>query len=207
MSASFDRPVTKTPALPLGEYITQVEEPAAPVYATSPTSVGSGGDLMSYSPRTPDETRVRYTATEAGLVTRPAKAATDIRHYEVRPKHDQIPALVSKCHDLVDGMLETNDIIERENLYRTLDVALGQLFELRTSSDRPFGHLLVLLLAVTKHTTSEFFTTAQLSALKHAIGIIKKSRIVDSDLREARQILSRADFDPYRPFRGAFEDV
>ncbi len=109
--------------------------------------------------------------------------------------------------DLLDKMLETDDIIERENTYRTLDEYLDLLFQLRSYREREFGQLLVTILGVTKHTSSEFFSNDHLSALKRAIKLIRKPKIASLDLRDARRLLSGAGFDVFRPIRGVFEDV
>lgn len=194
------------------------ESTALPVGPIDLEAEGSRTELITPSARLPQGRRIRYTVTETQFERRQGESvflgrhmtsSDDIAPYDVPPKKkdDRISALASKCTDLIDRMLETQDIIERENIYRTLDVSLAQLFDLRTSCERGFGHLLVLLLGITKHTTSEFFTGAQLSALKQALNLIKKPRIVDTDLQDARRVLHRAGFDLFRPMRGVFEDV
>jgi len=170
------------------------------------TETGSSSGLEGPPEGSPSGTRVRYGETEAGLIGRSSVPTTDIRPYGVGVRDDQIDAWVSKCNDVFERLLETEDIIDRENLYRTLDEYLTHVFDLRSYRERTFGHLLVTLMSVTKHTTSEFFSSDQLLALKRVIPLIKKPKTVESDVREARRILSRAGFDVFRPLRGVFRD-
>jgi hypothetical protein len=102
-------------------------------------------------------------------------------------------------------MAVENDVIMRENLYRSLNYKLEELFQVRDSSDRALGRLLVMLLGVAQHTTSERFERPQLESLRRVLGFLSRQRITDSDLRDARSILSRSNFDIFRPFRGVFE--
>jgi hypothetical protein len=159
---------------------------------------------------------VRYTVTDADYPRRQVKApqvphqagpSAETGSYDVRAKGGEIGILAAQCSDLIDRMLETEDLVERENIYRTLDVTLACLFELRASWERPYGHLLTMLLGITKHTSSESFSDGQLSALKRAVALMKQPRIVDADLQDARRFLSRSGFDLFRPLRGVFEDV
>lgn len=168
------------------------------------------------STRPPLAKHVRYTVTEAdspqhqvraSLVSHQVKFYAETGRYDVRSKGEEIGVSAARCSDLLNRMLETEDLIERENIYRTFDVSLARLFELRTSWERPFGHLVTLLLGITKHTSSESFTNGQLTALKRAVALMHQPRIVDADLQEARRLLSRAGFDLFRPLRGVFEDV
>ena len=177
---------------------------------------GSRSEPTAPSARPRLTKHVRYTVTGADLPRQQVKASVlgpqvrssaETRRDDVRSKGEEIGVLAARCSDLVDRMLDTEDLIERENIYRTLEVSLARLFELRSSWERRFGHLLALLLGVTKHTSSESFTDGQLSALKRAIALMKQPRIVDADLQDARRFLTRAGFDLFRPLRGVFEDA
>jgi len=143
-------------------------------------------------------------ATEAVSVSRQFEPTSDPREVAIGARDQDIEALIRSCNNLFDRMLEVEDVIERENLYQTINERLLSLFELRSSRERAFGHLLVLLLGVTQNTTSEFFSEKQFSVLNRAIKIASKPMLGERDLQEAEDLLSGAQFDIYRPLRGVF---
>lgn len=189
------------------ETATSIEDRGRVSLPAYPTEVGSSSGLHGGFARSHTEARVRYGESEAGLIARTGEPTTDIIPYGIGSKDTEIHGRISKCSDLLQRMLESEDIIERENLYRTLNEYLGLLFELRSSRERAFGHLLVLILGITQHTTSEFFSGAQLAGVQRAVNLISKTTIAESDLRDARRLLAAAGFDLLRPLRGVFEDV
>jgi len=216
MSPSTHGPSDGIGCLAVADPGTRTEATVAPVRPLRLEVAGSRSEPTTPSAPPRLTKHVRYTVTDADLSRRQVKvslagyqtkAPAEAGAYDVRLKSEEIGRLAARCCDLIDRMLNTEDLIERENIYRTLDVSLARLFELRTSWERPFGHLLALLLGITKHTSSESFTGGHLSALKRAIGLMKQPRIVDADLHDARRFLSRAGFDLFRPLRGVFEDV
>lgn len=162
----------------------------------------------------PSHARVRYTVTEPRYLARESSGfgrpitGGDLRSYIDLPRRDEhVSELARNCSDLIERMLETEDVIERENNYRTLEVFLSELFERRSASERAFGQLVSLLIGVTKHTTSEFFTKEKFVGLKRAVDVLSRPTVVEGDLREARRALVRSGLDPLRPFRGVFEDA
>jgi hypothetical protein len=162
----------------------------------------------------PPHARVRYTVTEARYLARESSGfgrpitGGDVKLHNDLPRRDEhVSELARNCSDLIERMLETEDVIERENDYRTLEVSLSELFERRPAPERAFGQLVSLLMGVTKHTTSEFFTKEKLIGLKRAVDVLSRPTVVEGDLREARRALVRSGLDPLRPFRGVFEDV
>lgn len=216
MSPSTHGPSEGTGSMAVADPGTRTEATVAPIRPLRLEVEGSRSEPATPSAPPPLTKHVRYTVTDADLPRRQVKASlvghqvkapAEAGAYDVRSKSQEIGGLAARCCDLIDRMLDTEDLIERENIYRTLDVSLARLFELRTSWERPFGHLLALLLGITKHTSSESFTDSQLSALKRAIALMKQPRVVDADLKDARRLLTRAGFDLFRPLRGVFEDV
>lgn len=171
------------------------------------SAVSSTSGFEGPPPRADESIRVRYGETQLGVVVRAGKPITDIKPYAIDSKDTEINAYALRCDELVQGMLETKDLIERENLYRTLNEYLTLLFELRSGRDRSFGTLLIMLLGITQHTTSEFFSSTQLAALQRALALVKKPTILDTDLQDARRLLSGAQFDLLRPLRGVFPDA
>ncbi|GEM_PF-5055577 len=153
------------------------------------------------------EARVRYGETESRPGMRLFRANVDTGPPEVIPRdHPQVNALLQDCSDLLGRMLETDNIIERENLYRTLNERLFALFSLRAHRERPFGHLLILILGVTQNTTSEFFLSEQLSALDRVVRLAMKPSVADPDIKDAERCLAMADFDLFRPIRGSADE-
>lgn len=216
MSPSTNRPSEGTTGVAIAVPGMRTEATMAQGRPIRLEAEGSRSEPTTPSGRPPFTKHVRYTVTEADLPRRQVmaplvghqvKAAAETGRDDVRSKGEEIGVLAIRCSDLIDRMLDTEDLIERENIYRTLDVSLARLFELRKSWERPFGHLLALLLGITKYTSSESFTGGQLSALKRAIALMKQPRIVDADLQDARRFLTRAGFDLFRPLRGVFEDA
>ena len=203
------------------ETTTSLRPTAAPRTEVYPTSFGRSvisGEVSrseaTTSSITPPHTRVRYTVTEARNLARESSGlgrpitGGDLKPYNVLPRRDEhVSGLARNCSDLIERLLETEDVIERENVYRTLEVSLSELFEHRPVSERAFGQLVALLIGVTKHTTSEFFTKEKFVGLKRAVDVLSRPTVVDGDLREARRALVRAGLDPLRPFRGVFEDA
>lgn len=169
------------------------------------TDTGSSVESVPGRSRTEPPVRVRYGETESSPTRRRLTPITDTKPFEVGPKDQEINDLLAEGSELFKRMLEAEDIIERENLYRTLNERLLALFKLRSSRERTFGHLLVLLLGVTQHTTSEFFSKDQFSALDRAIKLLRKTKVSEPDLKEAERLLSAAKFDLFRPLRGVFD--
>ncbi len=186
---------------------TRIADRPTPNLRTHLTGTASTSRVDTPPPKSGREVRVRYGETEVGLIARRSEAITDIRPYGIGSRDDQIDAGISKCNSLFERLLEAEDIIERENLYRSFNEYLDLLFDLRSYREREFGQLLVMLLSVTRHTTSEFFSNDHFSALRRVIGLIRKPKIVSADLRDAQRLLSGASFDVFRPMRGVFEDV
>lgn len=151
------------------------------------------------------EARVRYGETESLPTDRRVVPSTETRPFDVVPKQEQVHALINDCNELFRAILETEDVIDRENMYRTLSERLFSLFALRPYRERTFGHLIVLLLGVIQNTTSEFFSEKQFLALDRVISLAKKFRITDADLRDAERLLAAADFELFRPIRGTFD--
>jgi len=192
--------------LPIEEVGTSTEDRATISSQMQVTETASSSGLESPPLESRSGIRVRYGETEAGLIGRTSVPTTDIRPFGIGSKDDQIDVWTSRCNDLLERLMESDDIIDRENLYRTLGEYLNILFDLRRDRERVFGHLLILLMGVTRHTTSEFFSNNQFSALKRGIGLITRPKLAESDLREARRTLSSAGFDLFRPLRDVFKD-
>ena len=150
--------------------------------------------------------RVRYGETQSVTIGRRSVPITDTKPFEIGSKDVEINELLNDCIILFERMLETENIIERENLYRTLNEHLVSLFELRSTRERAFGQLLVLLLGITRNTSSEFFSDKQFQALARTINLTRKIKIAEHDLQEAERLLSVANFDLFRPLRGVFEN-
>lgn len=149
--------------------------------------------------------RVRYGETQSITISRRLVPITDTKPFEIGSKDVQIEELLKDCNILFERMLETEDLIERENVYRTLNEHLISLFEFRSTRERGFGQLLILLLGITRNTSSEFFSDKQFQALARTISLARKVKISEPDLQEADRLLSMADFDLFRPLRGVFE--
>ncbi len=216
MSPSTNGPSEGTASVAVADLGTRTEATAVYGYPVRLEAERSRSETTTPSARPRLTKHVRYTVTDAelpqsqvrgSLAVRQAKSSAETDSYDVRAKAEEIGILVAQCNEHIGRMLGTEDLIERENIFRTLDVTLAHLFELRTSWERPYGHLLTMLLGITKHTSSESFSGGQLSALKRAIALLKQPRIVDADVQDARRFLSRSGFDLFRPLRGVFKDV
>lgn len=194
-----------------GEWLDESTMPTAEAAHKYFTDAGSSIGSPTLEERGPKESPTGtalfgYSGTESVRTGRRFEPLTDATQQVVIGTRDQdIEVLTRSCKNLIERILETEDIIERENLYQTLNQYLVSLFELRSSREREFGHLMVLLLGVTQHTTSEFFGEKQFSALDRAIKIARKPTIGHRDLQEAEDLLIAADFDVFRPLRAVFD--
>lgn len=172
-------------------------------YSTS--DVGSGAAAGNAPELSLTETRDTHGRTEPIHYRSRFEPTTEAEPAVIGARHREMDSLVATCSELVSRICEAENIIERENLYQMFNQHLVSLFELRSSRERAFGHLMILLLGVTQNTTSEFFAEKQFSALDRAIKLARKPTLGELDLKEAERLLAAANFDMFRPLRGVFD--
>lgn len=144
---------------------------------------------------------------ESHLFSAPTSIPTtqEIKPTEIYTKEpiEDIPIkkILSESLEFINDILETEDVIERENITSLFKDNLESLWNLGKEIDKNFADVIVLLQVAVINSQYENYTLQQYQAIKQVLEKIKKIYISSDESSECTKLLVDNDIDLSTPIR------
>jgi len=133
------------------------------------------------------------------------KAESSVKEFLYSQTEQQktlIEEKLEEISDLAENLLENKDNpVIKENSINSINDLLGELWSLRSSREKEYAKLIVLIQTITRRNIIDASNNEHIKALVDVLRKLKIPKITEFDIKDSIKVIEAANLNIYRPLQ------